>query len=84
MPRGETIKDTVIAVTVPLVLVILLALLGFAWRLHARAPSAIEQPSAIARCLPPSEYELLHVIVSRKGDRIEASCAYLGPRGAYK
>jgi hypothetical protein len=81
MPRCGDIKDTVIAVTVPLVLVILLALLGFAWR-HARAPSAIEQP--IARCLPPSEYELLHVLVSRKGDRIEASCAYLGPRGAYK
>lgn len=46
---------------------------------RAPAPRAITQ----AGCLPPSEFEQLHIIVVARGGRFHVDCLYLGSRGSY-
>lgn len=38
---------------------------------------------ATGSCLPPSEFEQLHIVVSRHDGRLFTECMYVGGRGVY-
>ena len=48
-----------------------------------RQKAAQPQPAAIASCPQPSELEQMHIVVTRRGDKLVAECMFVGPRGAY-
>ena len=40
--------------------------------------------SALHACLPPTEYETVHIIVSLRDGELVTECMYIGARGAYR
>jgi len=52
-------------------------------------PPPVPAPTIVAiaapgTCAPPTEHEQLHIVVVRRGDRLAASCLYVGSRGTYQ
>lgn len=42
------------------------------------------QTSALGRCRPPAEFELLHIVVAQRGDQHAlVDCMYVGTPGTY-
>jgi len=48
-----------------------------------RELSAIERAAVVAGCRIPAENEQVHIVVSRRGERLVAQCMHVGSRGTY-
>lgn len=90
-PRDERRRGVLVDVAVYTLIVAALAALTVWWlgdvmgraldhALEHRERMVLLEPG----CAPPTEHEVLHVVVVKRADRIVPACRYLGPRGAYR
>jgi hypothetical protein len=58
-----------------------------AWVIRATTPTPVAvkpvHAPALGDCKAPSDVEQLHIVVTRKGERLQTSCMYVGVRGTY-
>jgi hypothetical protein len=68
------------APALPWVILGLAATFGAAIALRALFPV---QTPALGNCPLDVKFEQLHVVITRRGDRLQVECMYLGSRGTY-